>query len=68
MVYLPGEQIAPEETIEVYTQILKKSKEKKKKMLFHCNMDLHWVAPTIRKFVSRFGIKVIVALLLLVNL
>lgn len=69
MVYVPGEQIAPEETIEVYYQILKKSKEKKKKkMLFHCNMDLHWVAPTMRKFVSRLGIKVIVALLLLVNL
>lgn len=32
MVYVPGEQIAPEETIEVYTQILKKSKEKKKKI------------------------------------
>lgn len=31
MVYVPGEQIAPEETIEVYYQILKKSKEKKKK-------------------------------------
>lgn len=31
-------------------------------------MDLHWVAPTMRKFVPRLGIKVVVALLLLVNL
>lgn len=67
---VPREQIAPEETIEVYTQIFKKKihRNLKKKILFHCKMDLHWVAPTMRKFVPRLGIKVVVALLLLVNL
>lgn len=52
MVYLPGEQIAPEETIEVYTQILKKSKEKKKKK---CCFTVTWTCTGLHQlFASLF--------------
>lgn len=27
--------------------------------IFQCNMDLNWVAPTMRKFVPRLGYKLV---------